>query len=228
MLVSKYPSEVISAEQKVPGIFMVSLKSLGRPYRFKPGQFLHLALDAYDPSGPWPESRCFSIQTCCSDELLTITYAVKGAFTQRMAAEITPGHQVWLKLPFGDIFDQGHDQANCVFIAGGTGITPFLSLFTDSSFAEYRMPHLYLGVRSPEFHLYAGEIKRAQAINPSFGVDVVVESASGILKISDIFQQSAPDSTFFISGPPVMIKNFRNYLIDQGVAGDKVRTDDWE
>ena len=29
--------------------------------RFRPGQFLHLALDPYDPSGFWPESRVFSI-----------------------------------------------------------------------------------------------------------------------------------------------------------------------
>ena len=29
--------------------------------RFRPGQFLHLTLDDYDPSGFWPESRVFSI-----------------------------------------------------------------------------------------------------------------------------------------------------------------------
>ncbi len=228
MLVSKYLSEVVSAEQKVPGIYAVTFRSTGRPFRFKPGQFLHLALDAYDPSGPWPESRCFSIQSCCSDELLTITYAVKGVFTQRMAAEIVPGHQVWLKLPFGDIFDQGHDQSNCVFIAGGTGITPFLSLFTDSSFASYTSPKLFLGVRSPEFHLYASELGRAQAINPSFAVRLVVESVSGILAIADILNTSSSGSTFFISGPPVMIKNFRKFLLEHGVAADHVRTDDWE
>ena len=28
---------------------------------FKPGQFLHLALDAFEPGGFWPESRVFSI-----------------------------------------------------------------------------------------------------------------------------------------------------------------------
>ena len=30
---------------------------------YLPGQFLHLALDAYDPSSHWPESRVFSIAT---------------------------------------------------------------------------------------------------------------------------------------------------------------------
>ena len=29
--------------------------------RFRPGQFLHLALDGYDPAGHWPDSRVFSI-----------------------------------------------------------------------------------------------------------------------------------------------------------------------
>ena len=28
---------------------------------FRPGQFLHLTVDEYDPSGFWPESRVFSV-----------------------------------------------------------------------------------------------------------------------------------------------------------------------
>jgi len=52
--------------------------------RFQPGQFLHLALDPYDPSGFWPESRVFSIASSPSRrERLRISYSVKGRFTPR-------------------------------------------------------------------------------------------------------------------------------------------------
>jgi len=40
--------------------------------RFKPGQFLHLTLDDYDPSGFWPESRVFSI----ASSLLYLVYSL--------------------------------------------------------------------------------------------------------------------------------------------------------
>ena len=34
---------------------------------FKPGQFLHLAIDPYDGAGFWPESRVFSIASSPGD-----------------------------------------------------------------------------------------------------------------------------------------------------------------
>src|SRR5215203_4942761 len=71
--------------------------------RFRAGQFLHLALDAYDPTGFWPESRVFSIASApAGRDLVRITYAVHGRFTARMEAELREGRQVWIKLPYGD------------------------------------------------------------------------------------------------------------------------------
>jgi hypothetical protein len=59
---------------------------------FRPGQFLHLALDAYDPSGFWPESRVFSIASAPSQRrALRIAYSVKGAYTIRMEQELRAG-----------------------------------------------------------------------------------------------------------------------------------------
>ena len=49
--VDRYPENVccyeLRAEKRLP--------------TFKPGQFLHLTLEPYDPSAEWPESRVFSI-----------------------------------------------------------------------------------------------------------------------------------------------------------------------
>jgi len=71
--------------------------------RFKPGQFLHLALDEYDPSSPWPESRVFSIASSSTRrENIEITVSVKGKFTRRIYNEIKSDSIVWLKMPYGD------------------------------------------------------------------------------------------------------------------------------
>ena len=57
--------------------------------RFQPGQFLHLALDDYDPSGFWPESRVISIASSPSQRRnLRISYSVRGRFTARMEKEL--------------------------------------------------------------------------------------------------------------------------------------------
>ena len=82
---------------------------------------MHLALDEYDPSSGWPESRCYSMQTSPVNEFIKITFSVKGKFTTRMADELKQGKIIDLKLPYGDFFQQDHSKENVVFIAGGTG-----------------------------------------------------------------------------------------------------------
>ena len=51
----------------------------GRAPRFRPGQFLHLALDAYDPSGFWPDSRVFSIASRASADATALRIYLRGA-----------------------------------------------------------------------------------------------------------------------------------------------------
>ena len=95
--------------------------------RFNPGQFLHLALDPYDPSCQWPESRVFSIANSPTRrDKIKITYAVKGKYTSRKYNEIKKYDLVWIKLHYGT-FTFDYTAENIVLIAGGTGITPFVS-----------------------------------------------------------------------------------------------------
>lgn len=227
-IVKKYPARVVSIHTNTEGIYTVELESLAKPFKYEPGQFLHLALDEYDPASQWPESRCFSIQSSPGELLIKITYAVKGRFTIRMQNELLPGKNVTLKLPYGDLFLQEHVKTNTVFISGGTGITPFLSLFNDSKFSAYEKPVLYSGFRNEDMNLYKDEITLAGKINASLEVKNIYQDKDGILNIENIFNQSDKDTSFFISGPPVMIKSFKEFLISKGLITSQIKTDDWE
>ena len=161
-------------------------------------------------------------------EQLQITFAVKGAYTKRMASELSPGSQVTLKLPFGNLFTQEHNKENTVFIAGGTGITPFLSLFNDSTFAEYENAVLLAGFRNRQMHLYREELERAKELNGSFSVKLYFEDEAGLIDLNDIKTAMVDHSTFFISGPPAMIAHFKNTLKEAGIDERQILTDDWE
>ena len=225
-IVKKYPVEVVHIENKVEGIYTVELKSLSVPFKYLPGQFLHLALDEYDPSGQWPESRCFSMQSAPGEELIRITFAIKGKFTRRMQQVLKPGKQVTIKLPYGDLFIKPHNKKDTVFIAGGTGITPFLSLFTHQSFNEYTNPHIYLGFHAKEYNIYHNELNLS--LNSSKFVKSFYEDIDGRLDIHKIFSENGIGGDYFISGPPVMIKSFKQALITNGVPVNHVLTDEWE
>jgi NAD(P)H-flavin reductase len=227
MLIKKYRSKIISIKNHVPGIYTLEFESLDGRFKYLPGQFLHLAIDEnYDGIGQWPESRCFSMQSNPDEETIKITYAIKGRFTQQIEKQLSAGSEVWLKLPYGDLLTQPHNKVNTVFIAGGTGITPFLSLFTHKSFNEYINPHIYLGFRSKTHNIYKDEL--AHSYNLSKFVKSFYEDINGQLDIQSIFDENGKIFDYFISGPPKMIKSFKNYLKTAGVSGDQIKTDDWE
>jgi len=240
MLAKKYKSELISIINPFEGIYTLEFKSLNGKFKYQPGQFLHIALDEeYDGSGQWPESRCFSMQSNPNEETIRITYSVKGAFTKQMEKELKVGTHVWLKLPYGDLFTQPHDKNNTVFIAGGTGITPLLSLFTHESFNEYINPRIYLGFRSQAYNIYQDEldlmiklrnnlsVPEREAVEGNF-VKLYYEDKDGILNIQSIASENSTESNYFISGPPAMIKIFKQVLINKGIPTSNILTDDWE
>lgn len=227
MIVKKYRATVSSLKNPVSGIYTLEFRSSYGPFRYAPGQFLHLALDSeYDGTGQWPESRCFSMQSNPDEPGLRITYAVKGRFTRMMEKQLKVGSEVWLKLPYGDLFSRDHNRKNTVFIAGGTGITPFLSLFTHQTFRMFESPRIYLGFRSEELNIYQAELGRI--CNSNEYVSYVYENKDGRLGIKQIIDENGKSPDFFISGPPEMIKTFKGNLIDAGISLNQIKTDDWE
>jgi predicted ferric reductase len=227
-MVKKYPAKVVSIKNFIEGVYTLEFESLGKPFNYAAGQFLHLAIDEYDLSMQWPDSRCFSMQSTPGEEYIRITYAAKGQFTNRMQQMLKVGSEVTLKLPYGDLFTQEHNKMNTVFIAGGTGITPYLSLLTDTSFASYSNPVLYAGFRDKSMNLYQSELKKAKIINSELEINLVYQDRDGILDINKILTENGTNACYFISGPPIMIKNFKQALISKGIPELNVLTDDWE
>jgi len=118
----KFPCLVNKIIDHRDHVYTVDLSPERQLPRFRPGHFLHLALDDYDPSSFWPESRVFSIaSSSVQRDHLKITYSARGCYTTRMGNELQEGQWVWVKLPYGDFVIR--DANKVVLLAGGTGIT---------------------------------------------------------------------------------------------------------
>jgi len=191
MLVKKYLSEIVSIQSEIEGIYTLEIKSLSGKYKYQVGQFLHLSIEQdYDGSGQWPLSRCFSMQSNPNEVNVKITYSIKGSFTKNMESNLKKGSLVWIKMPYGDLFTKPHNKLNTVFIAGGTGITPFLSLFTHQSFKEYSNPRIYLGFRSAKYNIYESELKSLKSSN----LNILFEDVDGLLNINKILAENGKDN----------------------------------
>ena len=155
-------TRVIDHGEQVYSIFLTPEKRLPR---FLPGQFLHLALDPYDPSSFWPESRVFSIASSPSDQqCVRITYAVKGKFTARMEKELAAGKEVWVKLPYGEFIV--NNSGDVVLFAGGTGITAFSAYLDQLAADQENAISIFYGARSFDLLIYRSMIDHKVEICP--------------------------------------------------------------
>jgi ferredoxin-NADP reductase len=205
--------------------------------RFRPGQFLHLAIDPFDPSQHWPDSRVFSIASSPEErQRLRVTVSAVGKFTKRMM-ELKHGDEVWVKLPYGDFVIQAEDAGPVILIAGGTGITPFVSFLAGPPVA---VPvRVLYGAKRSDLLIYRKVLDHAAQQSSTFAWQAHVEespaggeipgrlSVEAALRTAQGTGAAAPE-TYYISGPPVMLALFRTGLAAAGVAAERIRTDAWD
>ena len=214
--------------------------------RFKAGQFLHLALDDYDPQGGfWPESRVFSIASAPTSKQIEIVYSVKGRYTARMRNELAISKQVWLKLPYGEFSIDSAAAAGqdiCSWQAG-----PVFRLFSPSSAPmldgspNSRRIHLLYGIRSAAHLLCPKVLSACCSTIKGFGMDLYVENNAdsvlsgmrqqdGMIQLNRILEigKTMADPAYFLSGPPMMIQTFKNGLAAAGINGKNIKIDEWE
>lgn len=159
-------------------VYTFSLKPERSVPAFRPGQFLHLTVDEYDPSGFWPESRVFSIASSPQErDRLVISYSVKGVYTTRMEHELAPGKFVWVKLPYGDFVVDGTREV--VLIAGGTGITAFRAFIEGLSPDHPNKVVLLYGARRPGLLLGLEMIERKRREVALFKAEYFSETGVG-------------------------------------------------
>jgi ferredoxin-NADP reductase len=194
--------------------------------RFRAGQFLHLALDRYEPTGFWPESRVFSIASGPNErETIRITYAVKGHFTGRMEAEAVEGREVWIKLPYGDFVI--HPEADVALFAGGTGVTAFTAFLEALAPETTQRVALAYGARTGELLIYREAIERCAARVPSLSVSYVVGAPLTPETLWPSLRDPA-STHFYISGPPAMLRGIGDALRARSVAPEAIHIDAWE
>ncbi|MDA0576813.1 MAG: FAD-dependent oxidoreductase [Verrucomicrobia bacterium] len=226
-------------------VYTVDLQPASPVPPFRPGQFLHLTVDPFDPASFWPESRVFSIASSPRvRDRIRICYAVKGRYTIKMEQVLRPGAEVWVKLPYGDfVIDESRDA---VLLAGGTGVgafTAFLEALTPDSANRVTLAY---GARTPALFLYLdmllGQVARVPRLDaiffaeteagafPGAGAPRVRGCHSGRINLDALWagERDFSGSLIYLSGPPVMLKALGIALRSRGIPPEHIRTDAWE
>jgi NAD(P)H-flavin reductase len=194
--------------------------------------FLHLL----DDSGASVIKKPYSLSSAPSSKHIEFTIElVGGRFTGRLAkAKI--GDIIGVEGPLGHMIY--NDETKAGFIAGGTGISPMLSMLRYIAEKKTKGTFLFFySVRTKDRILHHAELQRLQKANPGIRVVITLTRETpdgwtgecGRLNDAMIKKHSpaAKDLDWWVCGPPEMIKSVKECLIGLGTDPKKLRLEGW-
>jgi len=120
------PWEVRAVTPERGNSWTVTLAPVGHPgTRFLPGQFAWLRVDR-SPFSVWENPFSFSSSAERTDEV-SFTIKEVGDFTSTLGT-IEPGTRAYLDGPYGVFTYERNEGPRFVFVAGGVGISPIMSM----------------------------------------------------------------------------------------------------
>jgi predicted ferric reductase len=200
----------------------VGLAPIRKQLTFAPGQFVFLALGG---SGGW-QRHPFSVSSSPSDRHLKVTIKASGDYTRDLYDQLRPGIPTKLAGPFGgfDYRQGGHDQ---IWIAGGIGVTPFLSWIRSIDGRFDRQVDFFYSVAHAEDAVDLDEIHGVADRHPSLRVHLVCADTDGKLTPEAVMHDASRGLTpwVYMCGPPPMMHAFSAGLRKLGVPAGHIR---WE
>jgi predicted ferric reductase len=203
-----------------------------RPFDYLPGQFQFVTFDR----GRGEEHPFTIASSPANAGTHASTIKASGDFTRTIGA-LRPGDLVGIQAAFGRFsYVLGPDGRQLVFIAGGIGITPFMSMLRSMrDRGEERDVVLFYANRSEEDIAFRKELDSIEALAaPRLRVIHVLEAPGADWRgergridrpMIEQYTGGLQGKVFYLCGPPPMMNALAAMLIDAGVASRHVRTE---
>lgn len=194
---------------------------------FKPGQFMLVSLRR---DGKTSESHPYTISSSPTETNLAITPKAIGDFSASVG-ETKPGDTAFIEAPYGAFTYDRAPTEKLAFVAGGIGITPFLSMLRYmKETGERRSVTLIWGNKSEADIAFREEVEALQASLPDLRIHHVLsaqedwDGETGFIdqeKIARLVPDYA-ERSFFICGPPVMREKVVPMLRELGLGRSRI------
>lgn len=239
---------VIDIVQETPSTKTLRLERTDGPLPpFRPGQYVNLFVDAdgvltsrpYSISSVPPRGRTSGQTAPGAPDTLDLTVRDKpgGFVAPYLLNEVQIGDEFESTGPAGNFYHEPLiDGDDLVFIAGGSGITPFVSIIRDAfgrggAASPLRVRLLY-GSRLPGDVIFGAELAALAQEHPGLHYAPVIsepppgyQGLTGFLDAATIRDQvgNVAGKTFYVCGPNVMYGFCLEALTELGVPRHKIR-----
>lgn len=205
----------------------VTLRAKRQPIKKqRAGQFLFVR---FPSDKALNESHPFTISSAPAEDVLRLTIKASGNFTRDLFAKLQQGADAVIEGAYG-MFDYKTGGPKQIWIAGGIGLTPFLSFIRDMNGSLVQEVDFYYTVRHPEEALFLDEIKAADERNPRFKTHVRFSATDGSLTIDHILKNvngNIKDYHMYLCGPLPMIQAFEQKFLALGVAKQQIHFEEF-
>lgn len=189
------------------------------------GQFLYVH---FDSDKTLEEPHPFTISSAPHEEDLRLSIKASGDWTQHMHEHLKAGANAFVDGPYGEFnFKTGSQKQ--IWIAGGIGITPFMSWMRDfEADSHNREIDFFYTTAVPEEALFMDEIEKAQK-HKGFQAHISHSARDGRLSVDKLIAASGDvaGKDIYMCGPAAMVEAFRQAFIGKGVPAGKIHYEEF-
>ncbi len=184
--------------------------------RYKPGQYVWVELPNLHPSDPRGSRRPFSIASAPDDSnRITIIVRATDSIFNKSLRLLHPGDELNIIGPFGYSFCLPEDTATpIILIAGGTGVTPFLSIIRYSVDIQSQRSITLINANDSQERTFLNDELEAYQKNKSIRIKNLTRRFEDT-DIDDI--EGLHNAPIYISGPKGFVEHIHNTLKTKGV-----------
>ncbi len=183
--------------------------------RFFAGQFTFISF----PQLVVGESHPFSISSAPSDENLRLHIKGLGDYTNGLASRVNVGDLAQIEGPFGHFTNQYIDKLDQVWIGGGIGIAPFISLANDITNERVK---LFYSVATKEQANSVAELEVIATKNPNFEFILWDSETKGFLNADVMGISEYKKYAYLMCGPDGLKKAITKELKTKGVNDNEI------
>ncbi len=209
-------------------------------FDFRAGQAIDITLINPPETDEEGNTRAFSIASAPFDPDLMIATRMRDTAFKRVLRRSPSGLEVKIEGPSGSFVLHRKAEKPAVFLAGGIGITPFLSIIRQA--VHDKAPHqmyLFYSNRRPEDAAFLDILAEAAAQNANFHLIATMaemeksqrewKGETGFIN-QDMLLRRMPavqGPIYYLAGPPAMVAAMREMLTRAAVDEDDIRTEEF-